>query len=100
MITVTSKSGKTVEMMIVDATVVAKVAGMEFPVAREGGKIQSRWLVREAGNRRVEIALECGDLILANALFDELDMMIARSSAAAAEHDRRHEMIINKMQGE
>ena len=81
MLNITSKTGKQITLAQVGANIVATCGPISFAAVRTEQGFASQLLVREAGNRRIDVILEGADLVVANALFDELAASVATLAA-------------------
>ncbi len=96
-IQVTSTNGRTINLAIEGASVVASSGPVTFMADKTSTGFESRFLVPEAGNRRIEVALAGKDLELANALFDELAASIEANAEMHRELDARRANITKAM---
>ncbi|EPK7732412.1 hypothetical protein [Pseudomonas aeruginosa] len=98
-IQVTSTNGRTVNLEIELGSVVASSGQVKFMADKTDRGLESRFLVPEAGNRRIEVALTGRDLEAANALFSELAASVEATNEMYRELDAERAQINKALEG-
>ncbi|HBN8236274.1 TPA: hypothetical protein ACSPLY_004670 [Pseudomonas aeruginosa] len=98
-IQVTSTNGRTVNLKIESGSVVASSGPVKFMADKTDTGFESRFLVPEAGNRRIEVALTGKDLEAANALFSELAASVEATNEMYRELDSERAQINKALEG-
>ncbi len=96
-IQVTSTNGRTILLTIEAGSVVASSGPIKFMADKTSNGFESRFLVPEAGNHRIEVALAGKDLEAAHALFAELAASIEETSEMHRELDAHRARIAKAM---
>lgn len=97
MIQVTSTNGRIITLAIEGASIVASSGPVKFMADKTATGFESRFLVSEAGNRRIEVALSGKDLEAASKLFAELHASIEENAAMHRELDANRARVLKGM---
>lgn len=88
MVTFTTANGTTFELSRVGASIYASARGLKLGAVRFDGKeIETVWLVKEAGNKRISAPVPAHALAEVSALFAQLDADVAAKFADNAAYD-------------
>ena len=88
MTTFTTANGTTFTLSRVGSSIYAAARGLNLGAVRFDGKeIETVWLVKEAGNKRIAAPIPAGALADVAALFSKLADDVDANAAAEAEYD-------------
>ena len=88
MATFTTANGTTFELSRVGASIYASARGLNLGAVRfDGREIETVWLVKEAGNKRISAPVPASALAEVAAMFAVLAADVAANSAAEAAYD-------------
>ena len=88
MTTFTTANGTAFELSRVGASIYATARGLNLGAVRFDGKeIETQWLIKEAGNKRIVALVPASALDDVSALFAKLAADVAANSAAEAAYD-------------
>jgi len=88
MVTFTTANGTTFELTRVGYSINAKARGLNLGAVRFDGKeIETQWLIKEAGNKRISAPVPAAAMADVSAMFSKLAADVAANSAAEAAYD-------------
>jgi len=88
MATFTTANGTTFELSRVGSSIYANARGLNLGAVRFDGKeIETVWLVKEAGNKRITAPVPASAITDVSALFAKLAADVAENAAANAAYD-------------
>jgi len=88
MATFTTANGTTFELSRVGSSINAKARGLNLGAVRFDGKeIETVWLVKEAGNKRISAPVPASAIADVSALFAKLSADVAANAAENAAYD-------------
>lgn len=97
MATFTTANGTTFELSRVGSSIYANARGLNLGAVNFDGKeIETQWLIKEAGNKRIAAPVPAAALTEVSAMFAKLAADVAAKSAAETAYDK-HVAGVKKM---